>query len=254
MRLLKNILWGIDLVALIVFLLFAGCKEGDNTFNCFEQSGNMVTITKFPGSFRAVIINDIFDVTLVQDSVDFVEITCGDNLAGDVELTVITDSLFLKNNNRCSWVREYTKIKVTIHFVNLKLLVTGCSCSVNTKGPIYSDDLMVAATGGFSEVDLELNTRQIYFYNNKEVTGIYKFRGNTQQAVLRTFGTASLFSDSLNAINLKAENNSVADMKVFATEKLEAILTSNGNIYYYGNPTQVDLLEQSSSGKLIKAE
>jgi hypothetical protein len=64
----------------------------------------------------------------------------------------------------------------------------------------------------------------------------------------------SFDGSALNADYAAIENNARSDCHVFVNKKIEYSIRGIGNIYLRGNPAEIVLHEQTSSGSLIQVE
>src|SRR5688572_25398055 len=96
-------------------VLLLGCQK-ENAPDCLKSTGKTETETRPLESFRTLRIFDNLEVTVVADSVHYVEVTAGKNLIGNIETEVKNGELSLRNINKCNWVRSYDKpFKVRVH-------------------------------------------------------------------------------------------------------------------------------------------
>ena len=114
----KRLNWYKSCFFLLLFLLFIGCKK-QNERSCFKSSGKLVTKTLVQGDFTNLILHPFVEYELIQDSINYVEITCGENLFPFIDVQVQDSALTIANNNKCRFLRGYDKnVKAKIH-INL---------------------------------------------------------------------------------------------------------------------------------------
>lgn len=98
-----------------MFILGVSCNKTDAP-DLLSSFGQVVTIQKDLQSFNRVSIQDEFDVELVQDSQNSIEISFGENVIDKVTAEIIDGELILSNENRFNWVRKLGKrIQVRLH-------------------------------------------------------------------------------------------------------------------------------------------
>lgn len=191
-------------------------------------------VTKKLGDFTTVRVFDKINVTLVKSTED--KIVINGNRASDVE--VVT-----KNND--------LKIKM-----KLTKLLSGddVSATVYYSGPIYtveaSEGSFVGSADTFKSTGFEINAKEGATVKlNLEVSKL-KSKANSG-GILEVTGTATnndisvtsggIFrGKSLTTTQTTVSVSAGGDVKVFATEYVDAKTKAGGDIDIYGNPKQVD--------------
>jgi hypothetical protein len=113
--------------------------------------------------------------------------------------------------------------------------------------------LQYFAIGEIGESDLILNCNYFRFDDSYSTLGLFKFRGKAGKS--RFYVN---YGSSVDAAELVSERADIylkttGDVYINVTEHLRVWIWGPGNIYYSGNPALVEIMEERSSGKLIKA-
>lgn len=238
----------------LIFLGFflVSCNK-DPVFDCFENAGHHTRKILLNGSFHNLIIDGVFNVYLIQDTVCRVEAEGGSNVVEGVEAQINDGKLSVKDNTRCSWVHGYEKISIYVYYTGLTELFVGQASYIKTINPM-TDNILMGVGAGFSEVDMNFNCTKFYFYNNGHTGGHFIFSGYSQYVDLYGFGSCKIEADSLDSERMVVSNSSIADFRVRSENYFLFGIINSGNIYLSGAPRFIDTLEWTGSGRLIRAE
>lgn len=238
------------LIILLSLLVFS-CKKAEDR-RCFKSVGKEVTIERNVDSFDKIYVGPNMKITLVQDSLDKVVITGGDNLVNFISSDVVDGQLRIENNNTCNFLRSYKhEVSVEIHFTSLKEFYFEGTKPVNCIGTIKSNNLIVVIRDGAGAVNLNvdcgnLNVTVTNGWGNFEVSGTtvnlhLDIRsngfGNTNNLVATQ--DVNVSSDSGGVIQVNAEG-----------AVLKAQTSSSGDIWYVGTPSDIQFT-QYGTGELI---
>lgn len=228
---------------------------------CFD-SCNKAFLDSGPDTTREIIFTDrvvgyeaesIFDIVLVQDTVNKVLITCGENLQSFVNVYLKDDTVHLKHNTKQNWSREYNRIKLEVHinsnfFMNIREAV-----NIRSKGIIKLHSFIILDWGIFSDIDITLDVERCVLVNSPEHFGLIKAQGKSNYTWLWNRGSCKFRTENLINVSCFAQQAGWGDMYVNATNDLSVSLESTGNVYYNGNPKTINI-EKQKGGSLIKSD
>jgi len=222
------------------------------TDECFNGVGSDEIMHKEIGYFRKINFNGMFDVMLVQDTVCFVEFEGGKNMLQYVKAENTDSILWIDNSNSCLFLKDYKKIKLSVHFNNIDEAAFYGPCKIRTLYPI-TDDFALIVPGQIADLDIELNNSNFFYYNNGNTGGNYIFRGKCTNCNLQGYYLARIDASQLITKTMIIENHSVVDYYVRSEETLHASIYNRGNIYYYNDP-KVIIDSIAGTGKVYKAK
>lgn len=220
---------------LICSVLLSSCSK-EARWDCFKSSGSATEETRLLDSFQHLEINDDVKVILVPDSVNKVRIVAWENLIDQIEVKVSQNTLTLRNNNRCNWVRKLSKHPlVYVHFKELTALTQYSSEDLTTSDTITTKTFDYNQWSGGSNVELLLNTKEC-FARIHTGTGMLVLKGRSE--VVYSYSASNGFLDLSNfrVQNAATNNYGTGDISVFASELLEVNLYGVGNVIYFGSP------------------
>ncbi len=225
---MRKLIW----LKLIILTVFAGSCELDK---CLQKKGKETTEVFYLDSFRCVDINGVFDVQLIPDSVYYIEAIGGENVLNDIDYDLQGDTLFIYDFNSCMWRKEYSRPHLQVHFPDLNRVVLTESAYLfstdSIPGPL---NLIIKAR--LSEVDLILNNSRFFVYNHMSSGGRVTLSGKTGVLYVSGYYNTIYDASKLQTKEAWIKNFSVADYKVWVTDKLHAEIHSSGKIFFRGNP------------------
>lgn len=239
---------------LILILLPVGCEQDTFMEGCFKSAGKNTAEVRILDAYDSVFIDDVFDICLVNDTNHQVIIETGENMLPFIKTTVKNNTLHLENTSRCRWMRDY---KRPVLYISAKGLY---EIYINTASNVYSNDtiegnrLRIWALSKLCEISLLLNYDQVRLKSSHATVADIRLGGYTRFLVLWTYHGCRIDATGLKTKSVLAKNHGIGDFKITATRRIEAHLFNSGNIYYIGNPEQVEIVTKESSGSLIKLD
>ncbi len=232
-------------------LLFASCEKG-HFFDFTKSTGEKVTISRPANdNFTRIYIKDDVDLVITQGNVYSIRLEGGENLLPAIETSIVDSTLTIRNNNTFNWVRTYDE-KITAfvtlpHILDIKYEATSRVTNTDT---IREDSLSVSSSGGSGYIDLiiKTGTAKLSIINGSVDM---KIRGISAVSFIYSGGYGPFHCLDLETAFLFMRNASTNDCYVNVTKHFEYEITSLGNIYYKGNPTEISG-STTSEGKLIK--
>ena len=235
------------LFLLLLPLFFSSCNKA-----LFDAGDTVTKEIKIDSSFTTIHVGNIFDIVLVNDTVNKVLVTCGENLLPYVSIEVKDGVLYLNHSVKETWSRSYQRIKLEVHLTFGPHIDIHEPVSLKTKGIFKCDNFTIVDWWKVSEVDVNIDANFCGIYMSSDNFGYFKVKGKTQNADIWGWGSAYVHADSLVAQNCHVLQRGMADVYVNVTGQLSVALEFTGDVYYTGNPAQVIIEKQTSSGKLIK--
>jgi len=229
-------------------LLSASCEKAP------LSNGDIVTISrKITGNFTSIYIYDNVNLVITQGNQYSIKLEGGENILPGIETSINDSTLTLRNTNKLNWLRSYdTKITAYVTLPHLFQLNYEATSTVSNTDTIREDSLNVTSSGGSGYIDLVIKTGTSKL-NIISGSADMKVSGKTSVNFIYSgkygpFHCFDLESDILFMRNA-GTNNCYVNVKYH----FEYEITSIGNIYYKGNPTEISGTI-TGDGKLIKYE
>ena len=105
----------------LVPIFFISCKKEEDR-SCFKTTGSIIDKIIPLGSFSKIHLGPYIQYELIQDTMNFIEISAGENIINFISSDIEDGKLLIENNNKCRFLR-YKKEKVIakIHFININM-------------------------------------------------------------------------------------------------------------------------------------
>lgn len=224
--------------------------------SCIDEAlfdrGEMVTDTIDLPDFSTIEAKNTFEIELVTDTSNKLLVTCGENLQPYIKIKVVDGILYLDHDIKNNWSRKYEKVKLKLYSKPFGRVNVWKPVKIfNTtpyKGPAFTFvDFMK-----YSELDLDLDVDYCRIAMSSDNFGNYKVKGWAREAELWGWGSCTVHAESLLVNNLYVLHRGMGNVHVNAIDNLSVSIQFTGNVYYYGNPTNISVDSGKGSGKLLK--
>lgn len=226
-------------MALFMVLLFTGCQK-ENMGDCFKSTGSVTTEMRSLPTFKYLEVEDNVNVQILFGDDFQAEIEAGKNLLSLIETEVRDETLFIRNNNKCNWVRSYkVPVKVTLYCGQLESIIARGYGEIETLDTVRTDEFLVEQWLASGIVKLRLNTPSVFLKSNTgpadfECSGTvdYLYAYNSSQGIFKLA--------EIQARKALIWNTGVGDIHVNVSDSLEMLIDRIGDIYFTGNPDYVE--------------
>lgn len=238
----------------MIIAFFTTCKK-ENALDCFKSNGTEITDSRDPGPFKIIKTYDKIDLNITKGTEFKVDVVAGKNIIKNIKTKVIDGVLSIDNNNRCNFVRGY-KRKVTVN-VTLPYLVRvenhGVGTTTFSEG--YAQDTIQLLAENSGDIILHGTFNEVR--TSSHGNGDIYLNGSCNRLYVYTYGTNVLKCENF-VINsyVFVETISIGDCFINAPNggKLEYNIWRDGNIYYKGNPAEINNFKGDGKGSLIKED
>jgi hypothetical protein len=221
-------------------------------FSC-QKKWEIVYINKELNAFDTLILNDVFEVHLIQGNQNSIRMEGSKKILDNIQLDVKSNSLSISNNFSMSWIHpSKSKVKLFITFDTLSLIVANETCNILSDNKLYATELGLIMKSKLNHAELEVEAKSFYYWNNFPCGGTVKLSGQVDQLMLLNVALMAVDSKNLSCKIANIENASKGDIKINCSQKLNYSILGEGNIYLKGNPQNVIPGEIKGSGSLIK--
>jgi hypothetical protein len=229
-------------------LILSACNKENGV--CFSSTGPTVFQERFVAGFDSIIITDHVNVIILQDSIDRVIVESGQNILSGIITTVTGRELHIGNANQCNWLRSYSKpINVWLHVRNLMKIHYESSGNISSPDTLRFQSLKIDLWGGCGEINLLVNLKEC---------SVIQHLGTATIRMTGVCGASNVYSgdfgllrlDGMKSVYTYVKSSGSNDCYVNARLRLEATITSIGNIYFSGDPSEISE-KRSGEGQLI---
>lgn len=233
---------------------FLFCKKTDER-PCFKSSGKIVTKTLYLGDFTALNLYQNIEYELVKDSLNYIDISCGENLYPFISFSVADSALTIKNNNKCRFLRGYDKnVIAKIHIRELSNIYYEGTENLYSKDTISADYCTIMLRNSGGNLELKIKSKEVYI-SKINATGRLFISGTTYKANFtnhsyNAFDVSSLIiRDSVNFLNQGYGNMYIRTFGIDVFGRIE----SDGNVFYKGIPA-LSNVQEFGKGKFLNLE
>jgi len=238
---------------IIFFLLLNSCQKA-NICDCIKRNGELDSVEIEFSRIKFVEINKMFNVYLINDTVNKAIIKTWSNLLELIDLQVKDSTLYLHDNNICNFGRSYdNKISVYLHLTNLETLDIKGPSSIFSLDTLNFDKLLIRISYTIADVNISINSNHLWF-EYWSATGNAIFQGNTNYFEVLSDGTGYIDALNLKSKVVKLRQITTGDTKLNVIDALYVSFFDIGDVYYIGNPKIVEIQENKSNKQLIHIE
>ena len=92
----------------IIFLAFTltTCKK-EHMLDCFKSAGSTITENRTATPFINIELKDNVDLIINPNSTPYIKVTAGENLIDGIITELSGNTLYVRNENKCSWMRSF---------------------------------------------------------------------------------------------------------------------------------------------------
>ena len=237
-----------------LFLTIFACDQ-NNAWDCIQTSGPLVIeeLTLVP--FEKILVNRDISLTIKQGTDYKVDVETGENLMGDIEISVVGKQLQLSDNNRCNLVRDYGLTKMTVTTPYLNEIRSSTQYLTTSEGILNFENLNLISENYNSDFissgdfNLNINSQTLSIIANN--LSVFRISGSTDSLSVEFFGGVCEFKgDNLIAEHINIFQRSSHDMLLNPQQSLEGEIRSTGNVISVHTPAVVNV-EQFYTGQLL---
>ena len=236
------------IIHIILIAILFSCKK-PNERSCWKSNGEISSLTtNISPNNRTLTILDDLNLILINDSLNFISTEGPKNLIEFIEIGQNNNQIIIKNNNKCRFLRERKEINIFYHYKNIdSLILKGYGKISNSREMKHS--VFINAKDALCSVNLKLNndSNKIIIQNGSTDFNLF---GNCSYLYYYNEGFAPLKAFELEAKKTHIHSNSISNSEINVSDKLNAEIRNNGNIYYRGSPGFIQIIN-TGNGRLI---
>ena len=241
--------FAVAISAVVISITFSGCEK-DSFCNCLQNTGANASETRALSAFNSIEMNQNVDIIVRKGTEPKVVVTAGKNLLDGVRTKVENGKLYITNENKCNWLRDFkNKFTVEVYYQDLFFLTTRGSGNFGCADTINSAEFQVDNWNGSGTINLILNCNEARFKLHTGPADI-NASGTTEVLYVYTAGNGYVRAAALESEYTYITTKSTGDTEVQSAKELEAIIEYQGDVYYKGNPPIVRPVI-TGSGKLL---
>jgi hypothetical protein len=239
----------IKLLFLSALLLLFGCKK---SCDCMKSTGSISIEERNLSPINSINVKNNVDVKFHYSNDYKLTVRGGSNLLEKIETRIENGTLYIRNKNKCNWVRNFNpELEVNVWLPELSLIyVEDASADIVFEDTIPIKNFRLDSFSSIGNYKLKLKG---------EIATLAIHNGAADLDALGSVGTLYLYGvgygklncEQLKTLNTYTDNQGTNDFYVNALNTLEVKISGSGNIYYKGNPPNI-VKREYGSGKLIQ--
>ncbi|REJ80533.1 MAG: hypothetical protein DWQ44_06150 [Bacteroidetes bacterium] len=242
----------LGIVLCVLAFIFSSCKKG-HMLDCIKSSGPQVTEIRVSSAFLNLDISSDVDVLLYADTVPFIKVTAGQNLLSGIITELNGNTLYIRNENKCNWVRSFKHTAlVEVGMKNPESVTYFGSGNITSADTIRSKTFSFNSWNGSGSARFLMNCEVSYLINNTGRTDIHA-AGFSGVSFVNMNDVGILDASSLRTGFTYIRTSGTGNCRIHVEKELGAEIFYHGNIYYSGNPYKIEQTI-TGSGNLIKAD
>ncbi len=232
----------IHTIFISVLLLIMACKK---------QMANTSKISDLL-EFDTLQLQSVFEVFLIQGTENNIKIEGAGKIIDAVDFKIINNTLTIKNDFKHNWLYpKNNKVKLYITVNQISKIIATETCDIKSLNALTGNEIGLLMASKYNAADLELACNTFYYWNNFPCGGQIRLKGKVNELKIWNVALMAIDAQALTTNFALVTNASKGDIKVNCTQKLTYKITGSGNIFLKGNPSQIDKIEESASGRLI---
>jgi hypothetical protein len=232
-------------------LLLDSCGK-DSIFDLFQSSGPVVKEQREVNRYiDKVSVYDNINLVISQGPATSITVEGGSNLLSDVTTEIGEDSMLtLRNNNKYDWVRSYDKkITVYLQINRLRIIRYESTGDITTMDTIRQDSLRIDAWGGSGKITMTIDCGTLWL-TMRYGTMDFDFSGKSGVTYIMSGSYGPFHCLGLKSHSAFVTSKGTNDCYVNAIDRIEADISSLGNVYYTGDPPIVSV-NRTGAGQLV---
>lgn len=238
------------LLLLVLLILTVSCSK-EHEFDCFKSTGPMTRETRILANFTRIDLNDNINLTIRTDTTCFAVVEAGENLLDGIITEVANGTLYLRNDNRCNWVRNFRKpVNVIVGMGQPERISYYGYGDVQCLDTLRAHDFTFDCWNGSGSIRLLISTDRSYL-NIHIGRADLEAAGRSNVSFVYLNDVAVIDNRNLSSDLCYLRTKSTGDCRVRVARELEATIEYSGNVLYSGNPDRVQK-QGNGTGRIIR--
>lgn len=239
-----------------MFFLMLAC-DSENAWDCLQAAGSTISKEYSVSEFSKIRIEDDVTLFLKQGDSTHIILETGENLLGDISVSVEENTLIVKDKNDCNLVRDYGITKVFVTVPNITEIRNSSAYDVIGEGILHFPQLtLVSNSSAGPETirksgDFYLNLICEDFRVSANGQSVFYITGESEKVTLSFADELPRFEGkNLKIDELTVFQRSANKMIVNPQQSIVGKILATGDIISYHRPPIIEVKELFT-GRLI---
>ena len=220
----------------IIYLLFLMSIIGScsKPGQCIESTGEIISKEFNVASFDKIKVFRGISCVVSQGNIQKIEVKTGENLMSEIEVKVENNTLILKDNTTCNWVRDYGQTTIYVTTPTLTDVICKTEKTISSNGvltfPVLRfNSIDLTEGGGVGDFRFEIDNFQLVIESNNASN--FYVSGKTKEFLANFYeGNGRIESANLLADKIDIFHRGTNDMIINPQIKMTGKLYSTGNV------------------------
>ena len=238
----------------VLFLIFISftlttCKK-DHLFDCFKSAGKTITENRSVSPFININLDNNVDLIIHPNTGFYIKVTAGKNIIDGITTELSGNTLYIRNENRCNWMRSFKNTyTVEVGMDKPSLIHYEGSGDITCIDTIRTDEFTFDCYNGSGSINLLLHCNKTHL-NHHIGRSDFHVTGISGESYIYVNDVGTFDGSALNADYCYIRSSSTGDCRINVKNELGFEIKYSGNIYYTGEP-HIYHQEFNGTGKLI---
>jgi hypothetical protein len=234
----------------VILSVGEGCKK-ENMCDCLKRTGDVTTETRNIEPFTQIFIEDKVNVILTEDTLlaSELKIEAGENLIPLIKTEVVNGVLRIKNANKCDFTRAYdVPVNVYVNYKPDLLRITNKGTGLVSNTDTCTAGNIDLETISAGDIKLQMSAGTVFTHQHS--VGDVEVYGTVNEMIIYNTGNGFTITDQCQAGYAWVYTRSTGKITVYTPGLLISEIDGPGNVYYRGQPNQINSIE-NGEGRLL---
>jgi hypothetical protein len=184
------------------------------------------------GEYNGVKVGDSFTVEISQNETNILRVDAESAILSQIKTEVKDSVLFIYTEGK---IKTDKPIAINIGVKSLNFLDVSGAANVKTINQLKCNSIAITSSGAG---DVEVNTKANSIIIMLSGAGNIHLKGITQILDVKASGAGELIATDLEATKVIAKVSGAGNVKVYATQSINADVSGVGSVIYKGNPIE----------------
>lgn len=238
-----------NILIILLLLTLTTCKK-EHMLDCFKSAGSTITENRTATPFINIELKDNVDLIINPNTTPYIKVTAGENLIDGIKTELSGNTLYIRNENKCNWMRSFKNTYTVEVGVDkpAKIFYEG-SGDINCKDTIRTDEFIFDSFNGSGSINFLFNCKKTHLKNHIGRCDI-NAKGISGENIIYVNDTGVMDVSNLETSYTYIRSSTTGDCRIRVNNELGYEILYTGNIYFTGNATIVSELVEGT-GKLI---
>ncbi|MFO8235211.1 MAG: DUF2807 domain-containing protein [Bacteroidales bacterium] len=235
----------------ILFLLMLAGSLSCTEWRLFGDNEEQTEQMKELKPFHNIHIDGLFLVDIYQNGENKLIVKGTPDQIKHTNAEVKEQTLFINYPASRQWRSDYQKVQLELYVDSLEQIENRQPITLTTKDTLKSDKIRFLFLGELNRAEIFINSNHLYLRNSLTSTGKITIKGKAATSRIAIEGSTHLDAKYLLTQNTRIIQYSTADSYVCTKKILDVISHGSGDVYYLGNPAEINT-DLKSSGNVFR--